>query len=159
MRKRFFALFLFCLHFLVLFFPCPVPAFASPINNKALVGLINAYRETNKLEALGRNKRLEESAKRKAREIVSEKYFGHTSPAGKPFYANIRTVGYRYLRVGEILALGCDSEKCLFDLWVNSKEHREIMLDPRFQEIGCSDWAAGSKDGYVSVCHFGRPRK
>jgi uncharacterized protein YkwD len=123
------------------------------------VSLINSFREDNKLETLNRNRRLEESARRKVKEIVSGRYFGHTSPTGKPFYVNIRTAGYRYSRVGEILARGCESERCLFHLWVNSFEHREIMLDPRFEEIGCSGWIAGSRDDYVSVCHFGRPRK
>ena len=130
---------------------------ASSIDTKELVRLINRYRESQGVEPLERNRRLEQSSANKAKEMVSARYFGHSGPAGNPFYVNIRKAGYKYSRVGEILARGCESEKCLFDLWVESREHRQIILDPVFQEIGCSDRAANATDRYFAVCHFGRP--
>jgi uncharacterized protein YkwD len=148
-----FLLVLTCLS-LLLFSP---GAYASSIDTRTLVDLINAYREGHALDPLRRNRQLEESSGRKAREMASLGYFNHTNPTGKRFFVNIQRAGYRYSQIGEILARGCQSESCLFDIWVGSPQHRDIILEPGFQDIGCSECAAGAQDRYFAVCHFGRP--
>jgi uncharacterized protein YkwD len=150
--------------FLLLFVGCSpivsvVTAAGPSINNRVLVGLINGYRKTNGLEPLKENMRLCKSSELKADEMATEGYFGHTSPGGDPFFSAFQKANYKYTEIGEILARGCDSAECLFKVWVNSSQHRQIILNSKFQDIGCGTQAAGPEDRYFAVCHFGRPAK
>ncbi len=132
-------------------------SFASSIEIRKIEALINGYRKSHGVKVLRENQRLRDSSRMKAQQMVSEGYFGHAGPRGEPFYAFIQEVDYRYSAIGEILARGCDTEKCLIDMWANSTQHRAIILNPKFQEIGCGSEDAGAEDRFFTVCHFGRP--
>ncbi len=129
---------------------------ASP-DGKAIEAVVNGYRKSHGLKPLRENLRLRESSTVKAVEMVAEGYFDHTSPMGAPFYTGIRKAEYSYSEIGEVIARGCESEKCFLDTWATSPVHRQIILNPRFQDIGCGSQAAGPDDHYFAVCHFGRP--
>jgi uncharacterized protein YkwD len=106
---------------------------------------------------LRENSQLLKSSRFRTDEIVSTGYFNHTSPDGTPFYSDIQKANYYYRKAGEVLARGCETEKCVLDIWIASPAHRQIMTGRGFRDIGCSAEPAGPEDRFVVVCHFGEP--
>jgi hypothetical protein len=101
------------------------------------------------------------AAERKARDILAKQYFEHISPEefGPDHLA--ASAGYKYVSVGENLALGAYSTSAdVVTSWMNSPGHRENMLSSEFEEIGVAA-VEGEYEGkrvWVAVQEFGRPR-
>jgi len=108
----------------------------SDVSATELVKLTNDYRIKNDLPPLAVNARLVQAAVNKAKDMLSQGYFDHTSPQGKKFSEWIKEVGYQYFYVGENLAIDYDTAAEIFNAWINSPSHRENILRPQFQEIG-----------------------
>ncbi len=139
----------------LLLFPTSFLYSARTLNDGEIVRLINGYRQREGLGPLIVNGKLSLSSRLKADEMGQQRYFAHTNPAGDPFSLNFQRVNYRYGRIGEILAKGCRNERCVLEVWVNSPQHRQEILNPAFQDIGCSNCPC-DPEGYYVVCHFGR---
>jgi uncharacterized protein YkwD len=131
---------------------------AHAMGDRQVVRIINECRRSHGLKPLRDDPRLMQSSRLKVIDMTRQGYFDHTSPAGEPFHVNFRRVGYTYGRVGEVLAGGCENERCVLDVWLRSPPHRESMLSPAFQDIGCSSARAPDGRGFYVVCHFGRTR-
>lgn len=100
-----------------------------------VLNLINEYRNENGLEDLTIDKKLQETAKIKADDLVENNYFSHTSPIlGTPFEL-MKSQGIRYKIAGENLAGNISSEKAV-EAWINSKDHRENILEKKFHKTG-----------------------
>ncbi len=108
----------------------------SDVSATELVKLTNDYRIKNDLPPLAVNARLVQAAVNKAKDMLSQGYFDHSSPQGKKFSQWIKEVGYQYFYVGENLAIDYDTAAEIFNAWINSPSHRENILRPQFQEIG-----------------------
>lgn len=93
--------------------------------------LINQARTENGLNPLLWNESLEESAKTRAKEIVNT--FDHTRPDGQSF---VTTISTNYSTAGENIAAGQPSAQDVVTSWLNSKGHRENILNPKFNQIG-----------------------
>jgi uncharacterized protein YkwD len=84
-------------------------------------------------------------------------YFAHTSPTGSSVYSRIVhsgfVAGYTWLG-GETLAWGNGSlatPASTVHAWLESPEHRAIMLSPKFHWIGISR-TCGNYRGRPSTC-------
>lgn len=98
---------------------------------------INTIRKANNLPLLNHDKDLTASAGAKIVNMVSEKYFGHTSNTGKQPWDFISAAGYGYDYVGENLATGnFANEDDVVHAWMKSPAHKAIILDKRFCDIG-----------------------
>lgn len=114
------------------------------------------------LSGLHVSKRLRSSSRRKARDIRRCHDFSHYACGRDAFYW-FKRVGF--LRgtygAGENLELGSGEAATVrgaMSAWLNSDEHRAVLLGPRFDDIGISV-VSGKFKGYrgvaVWVAHFG----
>jgi uncharacterized protein YkwD len=108
------------------------------------------------------SKQLRSSSARKARDIERCQQFSHNACGRNAFYW-FRRVGF--LRgafgAGENLALGngyAATVRGTMSDWLNSDEHRSVLLSPSFDDIGVSV-VSGDFGGYTGVAiwvaHFG----
>lgn len=109
---------------------------------------------------LTRSAVLNQAATNKAKDILARQYFDHVSPTGKGPGDVVDEVGYRYITVGENLALGnFDSDADLVQAWMDSPGHRANILSGAFTELGVAV-VEGTYEGqktWVGVQTFGTP--
>ena len=95
------------------------------------------------LERLRENALLERASKRHAGDMVRRFYFSHDTPAGAGPGERARRVGYARTscswRVGEVLAWGVagrSTAAATVRAWMDSPDHRRILVSRRYDEIG-----------------------
>lgn len=125
--------------------------------------LFNYARAQQGLPSLSVAARLRMSSRRKAHDIKRCRQFSHAACGRDPFYW-VRKVGYLKgnAGAGEILAEGSGdvgSPRGTMIDWLNSDEHRTILLTGRFVEVGIS-LVSGKVRGFsdraaIWVAHFG----
>ncbi|MCW3013452.1 MAG: hypothetical protein JWO02_544 [Solirubrobacterales bacterium] len=105
--------------------------------------LLNRQRAAHGRPAASPDARLTVAARRHAADMVARHYFAHTSLGGATFISRIRRTGYLPSKgswaAGEILAWASGSRatpRGIVDTWMASPEHRAILLDPRFSDVG-----------------------
>jgi uncharacterized protein YkwD len=105
--------------------------------------LVNEERTDRGIGPVYPNGDLRDAAARHSNEMVQERYFEHTSPAGVTFIDRIQATGYmrgaRSWIAGENLVWGSGylgTPQALVTAWMNSPPHRENLLKARFREIG-----------------------
>jgi uncharacterized protein YkwD len=110
----------------------------------ATMCLVNRERRKHHLRALRTNRRLQASATRYAREMVSREFFAHVTPGGETFTERIRQ-DTRYLsgalrwEIGENLAWGTGTLATPGQIvagWMASPPHRANILNAGFREMG-----------------------
>jgi uncharacterized protein YkwD len=114
------------------------------------------------LSGLHVSKQLRSSSVRKARDIRHCRQFSHYACGRNAFYWEQRVGFFRgTFGAGENLALtyGEDtSPHGTMELWLQSPEHRRVLLSPRFRDVGMT-LMAGDFDGNVGahiwVAQFG----
>ena len=118
--------------------------------SEALLSVLNQDRQKNGLLPLAINPKLEKAAMAKARDILENDYFAHTSPTGVVPWDFIRQEGLAFRFAGENLARGYTSAYELEYDFLQSPAHRENLLSPLYSEIGIAV-ADGTIDGQPSV--------
>lgn len=121
----------------------------------------NKERISQSLQPLIPQDLLARSARVKALDMYEKQYFEHDSPEGKGVSDLAKDVGYDFLIVGENLALGdFKNPQAVVDAWMNSKGHRENILNPKYREIGVSmiSGTYNGKQALFIVQHFGTNR-
>jgi uncharacterized protein YkwD len=105
--------------------------------------LLNEQRAGGQRSSVGPNARLAAAARGHAADMVARHYFAHTSLGGATFVDRIRRSGYLPSRgqwsAGEILAWASGplaTPRGIVDAWMASPEHRRILMDRRFSEVG-----------------------
>jgi uncharacterized protein YkwD len=105
--------------------------------------LLNQERAGQGRTATSPNHRLAVAASRHAADMVARHYFAHTSLGGSTFVDRIRRTGYLPPKgrwsAGEILAWASGTQatpRGIVDAWMASPEHRTILMDPKFSEVG-----------------------
>lgn len=97
----------------------------------------NRHRAENNLKSLAANTTLHRAAQNKLNDMFTKQYFDHVGPDGKGPADWVEGVGYRYIRVGENLALGNFADDAdLVQAWMDSPGHRANILHTGFSEIG-----------------------
>jgi uncharacterized protein YkwD len=120
----------------------------------------NQQREIAGLLPLNENPKLDQAAELKLKDMFDDQYFEHISPSGDGPSDLANEVGYKYIMVGENLALGnFKDDQTLVQAWMDSPGHRANILNDRYQEIGV---AVGKglfegKETWLAVQEFGTP--
>jgi uncharacterized protein YkwD len=145
---------------------CPGQTNASaPVaqQEQTAVCLLNYARVERGLPSLSTTSRLQASSLRKAHDIRRCGQFSHTACGRDPFYW-VKKVGFLKgnAGAGEILAAGSGdigTPRGTMINWLNSDEHRTILLTARFVQVGVST-VSGKLNGVrgtaaIWVGHFG----
>jgi uncharacterized protein YkwD len=134
---------------------------AQPLSVKGIIDQTNKERVSRGLGKLSENKLLNSSAKAKALDMFKDQYFAHDSLAGLGVGDLVTTEGYKYLIVGENLALGnFNGDKGVVEAWMDSPGHRANILKEGYREIGVGvieDIYQGEKV-WMAVQHFATPK-
>jgi uncharacterized protein YkwD len=120
------------------------PATAMRTLEQGVLANVNTLRRQHGLAPLRLSSALAAAARQHSGEMASRGYFSHNSASGSSFDRRIaRYYGighHRYWSVGENLLWSSpdvDAAGAL-NMWLNSPEHRKIMLTARWREIGLS---------------------
>ena len=94
-----------------------------------------------------------------AADMAQNDYFEHRDLAGQSPADRVRAVGYREKLVGENIAYGPATVEEVVRGWLDSPEHCENIMDPRFAEMGIA-YATGraSRHGLYWVQVLAAPR-
>jgi hypothetical protein len=106
------------------------------ISTQQLLILTNQQRQNNNLPALTDNSELDQAAANKAADMFNKDYWAHNAPDGTTPWTFIKGTGYNYVYAGENLARGFDSASDVINAWMNSPEHRQNVLSPKYQNVG-----------------------
>lgn len=118
-----------------LFLLAPGMLLAAPDVAK-IADLINEHRLKANLPALKIDSRLSTASNEKAREIARLGRLKHTASEGDEQWDITAQAGYKYGRIGENLIVGYASEEEIVRRWMNSKVHRDNILNPEFTDMG-----------------------
>lgn len=102
---------------------------------KQMLQLVNNERVKNGLKPLAPMAKLTQLAQLKAKDLIVNNYFSHTSPTYGSFYTMVYNAGIRFRSVGENLAEARDVNTA-FTLLMASSAHRANMLNANFTHIG-----------------------
>ena len=127
---------------------CPSEAVPSVVQTEAsmsqsILCLVNEERAAAGIGAVHSNPQLEAAALVHSRDMVSKRFFAHTSPEGIGFIRRISDTGYTQgagsWLAGENLAWGSGSLSTPAQIvlsWMESPPHRANLLRGQFREIG-----------------------
>ena len=100
------------------------------------IHLLNGKRSRIGCPALKWDERAAAVAMGHSRDMAWRNYFSHTNPEGKDCFDRLRASHIRYSLAGENIAVGIKTGRGAYDLWLNSPDHRENMMDCRFTHQG-----------------------
>ena len=118
------------------------PAIVPRVLEQGVLTKLNALRRGHGLLPLRRSSGLAAAAGQHSTEMANRGYFGHSSADGLSFDRRIAHFyprgGRRYWAVGENLLWSTSDVDAAgaLDMWLNSPEHRRIILNPRWREFG-----------------------
>jgi hypothetical protein len=124
-----------------------VLAYATEISSQRLLESTNNERKSDGKSILKLNDQLTSAAQFKANDMAARNYWSHTTPDGEQPWMFIQKAGYAYQKAGENLAYGFDSSADTVAGWMNSKTHRENLLDGSYSEVGF---------GYANVANYNK---
>lgn len=111
------------------------PSNFSAYQNQVL-DLVNQERIKRGLNKLTLDTKLSNVANIKSQDMVNKNYFDHNSPTyGSPFDM-MKKFGINYKSAGENIAQGQKTPQEVMNAWMNSKGHRENILNPNFTKLG-----------------------
>lgn len=113
-----------------------VLAVVTNINHDGLLESTNVERQKAGAQTLQVNQSLTLAAQNKANDMVARNYWSHKTPTGQEPWIFINRTGYTYQKAGENLAYGFDSSDKVVTGWMNSKTHRDNLLDNSFTDVG-----------------------
>jgi uncharacterized YkwD family protein len=128
--------------------PTPTPTPVTPVpttspdgqlsltqDEQLIVNLVNQERVKAGLKPLQVDYKLVKVARLKAKDMVDNHYFSHTSPTyGSPFDM-MKSEGVSYRYAGENIA-GNSTASGAMTAWMQSEGHRTNILNPNFTHIG-----------------------
>jgi uncharacterized protein YkwD len=120
----------------------------------------NTERAQNNQAGLKENALLDQAAQMKLSDMFQKQYFEHISPDNKGPGDLAEGVNYKFIAIGENLALGnFEDDRALVEAWMNSPGHRANILNSKFTEIGVAV-GKGTFEGktvWLAVQEFGKP--
>lgn len=124
-----------------------VLAYATEISSQRLLENTNKQRAANAKPALKMNDKLTAAAQAKANDMAKRNYWSHVTPEGQQPWTFVQQTGYAYQKAGENLAYGFNTSADTVTGWMNSKTHRDNLLDSSYSEVGF---------GYANVANFNK---
>lgn len=139
----------------------PKTAFFADVTKSVLITLTNQERENLGLAPLKENIKLNGVALEKAKDMLANNYFAHSSPTGVTPWHWFQNAGYRYQAAGENLAIGFIDSQEVVDAWIESPSHRANLLNSNFKEIGIAVLTGkiNGQETTLVVQSFGSPAK
>ena len=113
------------------------------IQKESLFALANTERAKVGLKPLIENSALNKLAVIKSKDMVENNYFSHTSPNYGSVFNMMIAHGISYFIAGENLAINQYADD-VHTAWMNSKTHRENILNSNFREIGIGIYRKGN---------------
>jgi hypothetical protein len=120
-----------------------VTALSPPDRGAALFCVIDAERTARHLPAVRANAQLARAAQGHADDMVVRHFFEHVTPGGSTLGDRVNATGYiagrRDWELGEAIAWAqqpLDTPITLMRAWLASPEHRAIILDRVFRDVG-----------------------
>ncbi len=110
-----------------------------------IVSLVNAERKSRGIPELKVNRILSESALDKASDMLKNSYFAHKSPDGLMPWDFIERDDYKYIYVGENLAMNFSSAQSAQNALMDSPTHAKNILNSKYSEIGVAVLAGSIK--------------
>lgn len=94
-----------------------------------------------------------------ASDMAEHNYFEHQDLSGQSPADRVRAVGFREKLVGENIAYGPETVDEVVQGWLNSPDHCENIMDPRFAEMGLAFASGrGTRHGLYWVQLLVQPR-
>jgi uncharacterized protein YkwD len=126
-------------------------------DEQAVIDATNAERKAKKMPALKMNEKLMETARGHAANMAKQNTMAHELN-GANVDKRADAAKYKYWRLGENVAYNWKDAKEALASWMDSKPHRENILNEKFTEIGVG--AVKNEKGELYWCQvFGTPRK
>ncbi len=119
-----------------------------------VVRLTNVERQKAGVPPLNNNSVLESMATYLAGELVLMGRLVHADRRGRDLVSRAEMVRYPYTSIGENIAQGQRTADEVVKAWMNSKGHRENLLNRDFREIGVGE-AVHARHGRYWVQVFG----
>ena len=98
------------------------------------------------------NAQLQAAAMRHAKDMYDHKHFDHVGTDGAEFDTRITEAGYKWMNIGENIAVGYDNINATMQGWIKSTPHCKQLMDTKTNEMGAA------KYGNYWVQDFGRQR-
>lgn len=119
----------------------PVPAAARPAVSsdpevREVVRLVNRQRARLGCRALRWNESLARVAARHSGDMARRGYFAHDDPEHRSPFDRLARSGIRFRAAAENIAVGQGSGAEVFRDWMNSRGHRENMVNCRYTDVG-----------------------
>lgn len=109
---------------------------------QTMIGLINQEREQEGLKPLKVDARLTKIAREHSQEMIDRNFFSHYSPRIGSLFDRLKAAGIKnWQAAGENLA-GATTVEIAFSALMQSPEHKENLLNPRYTHMGI-----GIRDG------------
>jgi uncharacterized protein YkwD len=146
----------------------PSDAITRRVASDTVLCLVNVERAKHALRAVVASSLLTKAAAAHSADMVRRKYFSHVSPSGMDLRTRVARTGYlrgcrRNPSLGETLAWGSDVYSSPAELvkdLMASTQHRAIILDGRYRDIGVGLALGAPMDGRGSgttlSLNFGR---
>ncbi|MBB4823231.1 uncharacterized protein YkwD [Sporosarcina luteola] len=116
------------------------------------IKLVNKERTAQKRTALKSDAALNKIAQTKAEDMAKNQYFAHLSPTYGSVGKMLDTFKYSWTAYGENIAKGYTSPESAVEGWMDSKNHRDNLLQSKFKNIGAG--YATDADGTTYWVHI-----
>lgn len=100
-----------------------------------MLSLVNTFRRRAGLPPLAPNPLLDQVSQQHAEDMLVRSYFGHRTPEGLGPSDRAHAGGYRS-GIGETIVEERFSAEEALKAWLDSPDHRKIILDPDCREVG-----------------------
>ncbi len=138
-----------------------INAEGNSLNSISIIYWTNIERGNNgSLSGLSQNSVLANIAAKRVQDMFAQGYFAHISPSGDSASKEANAYGYKYITIGENIALGnFGSSRDLVTEWMNSPGHRANILNKNYTEIGiyAMEGLYKGEKVWIAAQIFGRP--
>ncbi len=100
------------------------------------ISLINSERGRQNLGQLGTDGALTTAARRHAADMCNNNHFSHTGTDGSDFTKRAKDAGYSGFANGEVIGWQHTSVESIFNGWMQSPPHHDIILNSSVTKIG-----------------------
>lgn len=121
---------------LLLVFATTAFAAGNEITPENVVALMNDERAAQGLGPLKLDARLSRAAEDRMRDMEEGGWWSHESPEGRSPFVWLAVRAYDYEFAGENLAAGFETANVLVTSWMESRGHRENILNANYDECG-----------------------
>ncbi len=113
---------------------------------KRVLELVNEERSKRGISELKWSNELATVARAHSKDMHDRGFFSHTNPDGKSPFDRIKAAGISYSYAAENIAAGQSTPEAVVEGWMNSKGHRENILNAKLKYLGVGLYE--SADGY-----------